>query len=541
MLIADLRSFGAGNSSVNPKQLPAGTGVEVRNLDTSQGDFRGMRGTALAHTLTGLAGVQQAVIYRFGRDVASDTGLWMTASTDADYARSMLASDPTERTYITGGGAVPRYTGSDIIGTAPYPAATVSLGVPAPATAMAVTVNTAGTGPATAFVFVDTFLRANLDESAPNTNPTTITSPAGTLFNIASLSTVPGGTHGITLRRIYVSIGGGEFLQQIQQAAATTTVTALAITSTGTVLQTGGSDSKPAWNTPPDDMLGIIPLWSQMHGAFVGKSYMVCVQSNPHAWPVLYRKPVIDTIVGTATYGENWVLATTGVPQVVNGNSPLNMIARPIAGFKQACVAKRSVKSVGHGVCWASNDGLAYHGQLGTKVLTDGILTKAQWRALVPSTIVGASWGRWYIGFYNDGTRRSFMIDTVQPNGIIYTDLAAYGVFEDSVSETLYLLLTGNLVHKWDYGTMLEASFKSAVIRIPTEANPGACSIVATAYPMRLTLWTNGDLRINEMEVFSDAPFRLPGGYVATEFQIRLRGKGPAEGCFIGTEMADIP
>jgi hypothetical protein len=52
------------------------------------------------------------------------------------------------------------------------------------------------------------------------------------------------------------------------------------------------------------------------------------------------------------------------------------MVDRPIPGFKQACVSKKSVKSVGHGVCWASNDGLAYFGQAGPKVLTDGILTK---------------------------------------------------------------------------------------------------------------------------------------------------------------------
>lgn len=540
MLLIDLRSFGPGNSSANPKQLPAGIGVEVRNLDLTQGDFRGMRGTALAHTLTGL-GAQQGSLYRFGRDTPSDTQFWITFSADADFARSLLATDPTERTYITGGGGAPRYTDSTIIGTAPYPTATVALGVPAPATSMTVSVDTAGTGPDTAYVFVDTFLRANGDESAPNTNPTTITAPAGTLFDIASLSTVPGGTHGITNRRIYVSIAGGEYLQQLQQTATTTTVNALAITSTGAVLQTGGSATKPAWLEPPSAGFGIIELWSGMHGMLEGKSYRVCVPFNPHAWPVEYRKQVPDTIVGSAAYGENWVLATTGLPRVVNGTSPAAMIARPISGFKQACVSKRSVKSVGHGVCWASNDGLAYHGQLGTKVLTDGILTKAQWRALVPSTIIGASWGRWYIGFYNDGTRRSFMIDTVEPKGIIWTDVAAYAAFEDSISETLYLLQAGNLIHKWDYGTQLEASFKSAVFRIPSQVNPGACRIVATTYPVRFTFWTDGELRINEMEVFDDEPFRLPGGYEASEFQVRLRGRGPLEGCFIGTEMASLP
>lgn len=72
MLLIDLRQFGPGNSSRNPKQLPAGIGVEVTNLDMAQGDFRGMRQTSLAHTLTGL-GSQATALYRMGRDVASDT------------------------------------------------------------------------------------------------------------------------------------------------------------------------------------------------------------------------------------------------------------------------------------------------------------------------------------------------------------------------------------------------------------------------------------------------------------------------------------
>ena len=307
------------------------------------------------------------------------------------------------------------------------------------------------------------------------------------------------------------------------------------------MLQTGGSATKPAWLTPPDDGAGILDLWSGLHGMHHGKAYLVCVPFNPHAWPLEYRRIVPDTIVGTAKFGENWLLATTGLPRVVNGSTPAGMVDRPIPGFKQACVSKKSVKSVGHGVCWASNDGLAYFGQAGPKVLTDGILTKAQWRALVPSSIVGASWGRWYIGFYNDGTRKSFMIDTLEPKGIIWTDVAAFGTFEDSLSEALYLVQSGNTIGKWDYGTALEATFKSALIRTPTEANPGAARIIASTYPVRFTLWAGDQLRINEMEVFSDEPFRLPGGYVATEFQVRLRGKGPMEGCFIGTEMADLP
>jgi hypothetical protein len=539
MLLIDLRTMRAANAAINPKLLPAGTGADARNLDISQGDFRGMRGLLLAHTLTGVVS-QAASIYRMGRDTASDTAYWLATTADADYARSLLATDPTERTYITGGGGVPRYTDNTYLGTAPYPTATVSLGVPAPTGGMTLTLGTPGTGPTETRTYTQTFLRANLDESAPDTTASTIDVPGGSTVDITGLPAAPGGSHGITLRRIYVSTGTTEFQRLASQAVATTTATDDGVTR-GEILQTGGSTSKPTWLTPPDAGFGMIELWGGMHGMLEGKAYRVCVQFNPHAWPVEYRRQVPDTIVGSAAWGENWLLATTGLPRVVNGSTPAGMIARPIVGFKQACVSKRSVKSVGHGVCWASNDGLAYHGQRGTKILTDGILTKAQWRALVPSTITGASWGRWYIGFYNDGTRRSFMIDTVEPAGIIWSDVAGYGVFEDSISETLFVLGASNIIRKWDYGTQMEATYKSAVYAVPSEANAGCVRIVASAYPVRFTLWADEEIITYQMDVFDDEPVRLPGGYVARNFQVQIQAKGPVEGVFVGTEFADLP
>ena len=109
MLLIDLRTMRAANAAINPKLLPVGTGEDARNLDISQGDFRGMRGLLLAHTLTGVVS-QAASIYRMGRDTASDAAYWLATTADADYARSLLATDPTERSYGTGGGGVPRYT-----------------------------------------------------------------------------------------------------------------------------------------------------------------------------------------------------------------------------------------------------------------------------------------------------------------------------------------------------------------------------------------------------------------------------------------------
>lgn len=536
MLVAAIAAFAGANTAINPKKLPPGIGVSAINLDTSQADMRGLPAASLAHTLTGL-GVQQMSIYRMGRDAASDTAYWLTSSDDYDYARSMLASDTTERTYFTGA-AEPRYTDNTLLGSPPYPTGYVELGVPAPTVQMALALGAPGTGPDETRVYTDVFKRANGDRSGPNTNSATIVVAGGSTVSISGLGAAPGGSHGITLREIYVSVSGGEFQRALEQAVATTTATDTGVR--GDVLQSGGSTSRPTWLEPPDDLKGIIELWNGMHGGFHGKAWRVCVPFEAHAWPLEYRKMIPHTIVGSAAWGENWLLATTGQPYVVTGSAPMGMSARPIR-WKQACVSKRSVRSVGHGVCWASNSGLAYHGQRGTFLLTKDVLTEAQWRALVPSTIIGACWGDWYIGFYNDGARKGFMVNTVAPAGIIFLTQGAYGVFEDTVSETLFLLDSGNLIKKWDAGSPVSATYRTGVIRHPYAVSPSSARVIATTYPVSLSMWADGTQVVNAMTISDDGGVRLPGDFEAEEFQFELTGTGPIEALFVGEEMMDLP
>lgn len=540
MLIFADELFLSSNLATNPKKLADGIGVNAADLDTTQGDFRGRRAATTAHTLTGY-GAQQAAIYRMGRETASDTQYWLAYAADVDFARSLLASDPNERTYGTGGDfTVPVYTDNTLITTPPYGTVGWVLGIPAPTAGTAAAVGVAGSGATETRTYTQTFVRYNDDEGPPCTTPVSISCPGGSTINLTGLPAGPGsgtGTAGVTKRRIYVSTGG-DYKLVLEQAVGTTTASDTG--TRGAILQTGGSTTKPDWLEPPSNMRGLIELWSGMHGAFVDKAYMTCVPYNPHAWPVQFKRQVPDRIVGSAKWEQSWLLATTGTPRVAFGTTPLAMVDAPIP-LRQGCVAKRSVVGVGHGVCWASNDGLCYHGRLGTYVMTQSLMTKAQWRALLPDTIIGAAWGDWYIGFYNDGTRKSFMVNTRKPDGLIWLTQGAYAVFSDPLSETLYLLDTGNVIKKWDAGSQVSATFKSRVKRTTRETNPGAARIIATTYPVTFNLWGDGTLRAGPYTITSDDPFRLPGGYMAEEWQYQIQGAGPVEGVFIGEELGDLP
>ncbi len=545
VMVVNLQAFTAANSSLNPKALGPGIGVDARNLDVRQGDFRGIKASTTAQTL--VVGAQKNSLYRFGRDTPSDTGTWLTFANPVDWARIMQAVDSAEVTLLSGASlAAPFEIDTSLVGGTPTTPTYVGrpIGMETVGAGMTAAVGVAGAGTSETRVYCTTVVGSApwFKEGAPSPTVSLVV-PAGStvvLDNIPATGLSADYVDAGEFRRVYISTGG-DFRLIEEIPVLDTTYTDLG-TTRGVVLQTGGATTKPTWLSPPDDLVGIIELWAGMHGGFIndGKQYMTCQPFKWHAWPVEFRRTIPDKIIGTAKWGQNWLLATTGLPRVVMGTTPLAMADTPIY-VKAACVSKQSVKSVDHGVCWASSAGLYYHGQKGTFNLTERILTRAQWQALVPETIIGASWGDWYVGFYNDGTRKAFMVNTQKVEGIIWLDQGAYAVFEDQISETLFLLDSGNVVKKWDNGAIGTATFKSKVFRHPQAVCPGAARVVATTYPVTFSLWADGVLKVNAQSVANDAPFRLPGGYVAEEFQVQIVGTGPLEGVFVGEEMADLP
>lgn len=539
MILAHWTQFYGADNNSNPKNLPDGIGKDARNLDTIHGDLRGRAAAALAYTLPGLSGVQQKTIYRMGRDAASDTAYWLTWNADVNVVRSMLATDTTERTYYTGDG-VPKFTDNTHLGTPPFPTGYNTLGVPAPTSTLFSLVSVVGTGPTETRVYTETFLRGNGDESAPNPATISLDCTGGSSVTLSGLAAAPSGSSGITTRRIYVSTGN-DFQRCVEQSSSLTSATDDGATRLE-VLATGGSSARPAWLTPPDDLAGLTELWNGMFGGFSGKSYRACVAYTPHAWPLEYEGIVPDTIVGTATYGQQWVLVTTGLPRVVTGSTSGSLGDVPIY-LKQGGVSKRSVVGVGHGVCWASKDGLCYFGTLFTpQVITEKFISKAAWAALVPSSIVGVSWGRWYIGFYNTGsTRGGFMIDTTNPVGVIWLDQAADAVFFDMISQSLYLLDTGNLIKKWDAGSALTATFTTGIKRTRDLITPSRAQVIASTYPVTFSLYGNGGL-VHTRTVTDSMLFWLPGNYGgASEFYATVSGTGPIEAVLLADATDDLP
>lgn len=546
MLIASWSNFIGCTRRVSPRRLPDGMGVDAVNLRLGSGSLEPWKAPSTVVTTGGATPLIS--LYRMNRSVISDTAEWLQWTMDVDVVQSLVPNDPNEEIYYTGDGA-PKLTDATLaLPAIPGPAAWRMLGVPKPTLQMAPPATlVAGSGTTEARVYIDTFKNSRGRESAPGI-PRTFSCPAGTTATLSGLAPVPGGSHDITLRRIYCSTDGGPYQLVVEQTATATTATdSLA---RGAVMQSGGDASKPAWEEPPPGTVGLINLWNSMIGGITApKSFGVCEPGKPWAWPVEYQDTVNFDIVATGRWLQNWLLLTTGTPYLVTGSSPLSLSNQPIP-FNQACVSKRSVQSLSSGIVWASQDGLCFWGQGGPRLLTEALMTPEQWQALVPGTIIGARVERYYVGFFNDGEAKGFIIDPLAPEaGIVFLSFGARGAYYDPISTRLYLQEAGNTIKRWGAGSPLTAKFKTGITRVKSLTNPGAAMVVADEpVAVTVTLWANvlqtGNTfawtQVFTRTVTSGEPFTLPGGYVAHDFQAQLESTGPVSGLVVADDVSDF-
>lgn len=544
MLIAAWTNFFGANLQISPKRLADGLGVNASNLRTGFADLRGWNAASTVVTTGGSPALISA--YRMGRSTVSDTANWLQWTVDVDVVRSLIPTDTTEEIYFTGDGAPKRTDNVLGLPAAPGPAATRTLGIAAPTVAMTTADLVVGAGPSESRVYVDTFVNNQGRESAPGLSRAH-TCLGGTTVSITALDPPPGGYPDINQRRIYCSTDGGDFLLVVEQAAGTTTATDNL--ARGAILQSGGDDNKPAWLEPPSSLRGLIGLWNGMIGGHFGKSRAVCVPYKPWAWPVEYQEAVFDDIVGSGRWLQNWLLLTNGDPVLVTGSSPESLNAQPLP-FNWACRSKRSIYSFGHGVAWASQKGLAYMGQGGPKMITEGILSPEQWEAMAPDTMIGTRMERYYVGFYNDGARKAFMVDPINPQGIIYLTQQANGVYYDKLSDRMYFQDTGNTIKRFGGGSAAAVTFETGVVRHPSLTNPAYGMVIADSpISVVVTLWANV-LQADQSHVWTQVftgivttgeVFPLPSNYLSQEYQGQLVTTGAVQGLLIAEEAEDIP
>ncbi len=518
-------------------------------------------------------------IYRMGRDVASDATYWLSWTSSPVHAvRGFDPADTTERTYFTGDGA-PKVTDNlalDGVGTQDNPTATRPLGLPAPAAGPSVTTVGGGTSETNQTVFyVYTYVNDWGWESAPSPPSAANVRKTDDTATIGGFSAVPSGNYQVTLRRIYRTATGASgtteffFLREIAIGTSSTTDDNRAL---GEVLPT--TTWLPAPGVPPgaggateSNLTHLTALWNGMLAGISGNAVRLCEPYTAYAWPSEYDiVPPDGKPVGLGVFGQNMLVLTTGRPLLATGSTPEGMDQTPLE-IPQGCVSARSIVSMGTGVAWASEDGLCWYGAGGARILTAGRMTREDWQALVPSSIVGRMYEGLYVGSYStDGgsSRQGFIVNPGDANaGIYFLDTGYEGMHFDELQDQLYVL-DGTSVKRWDAaaGASMTWRFRSKQFRLPRPANFGVLEVQADTYPvtvrvdaLALPSATVTKLVARRPAVFS-APqattFRytvsvagpdsvpLPSGFMATDWRIEIEGTGTVQALAMASSVDEL-
>lgn len=526
--------FRGENRALHPKQLAENVGTLSRNQYVGRGDFRPWR---IPLAVAGIPGGRQT-IYRMGRDVISSSQYWLSWTGIVHAVRSFDATDTTERTYYTGDG-LPKVTDNTMaLASAPYPAASRPLGIPAPVLACTA-IKDSGTwkGALTDVFFVYTYVNDWGWESAPSPPSAVLTRETDATGVVTGFAAVPAGNYQINRIRVYRTevgtTGAANFFFMSEVAYGTVTV-ADTNEAIGAPLETNG------WAVAPADLKNLTALWNGIFAGISGNAVRFSEPYTNYAWPIGYDVvPPDGTPVALAVFGQSLLVLTTARPVLIAGSSPNAMDQQPLP-MVQGCMSARSVVSMGNGIAWASNDGLCWYNGGIPSVLTEGVMTREDWLALRPETMVGTLYEGEYFCSYDDGSgRKGFFIAPGNPVGLRFVDVGYACSFYDELQDQLFVY-AGTTISAWNMGnTYMTAWAKSKVFRTPTPENPGAAEVIADTYPVNFKFYADGALKYT-YAVPNRSPFRLPSGYAAQDWQLELDAATPVQGVAVASGMADL-
>lgn len=327
---------------------------------------------------------------------------WLCWTQDVDAVKGPIANDPLDRLYFTGTDK-PRVTTSSLWnavgpGTS-LPPASYILGIPAPTTTPVASDVGAGniTGDVSyAFTYVRKYSDGTLEESAPSLPSNQLTLAARRTSVTLPEDAITFADYGITHKRTYRSTGGSAFFFVNEVALGVTPTT-----DNLTVAALGDAIESTLYLPPPDTLKGLIQLPNGCLAGFKDNVVYVSDPQRPHAYPLLNRYVVNDTIVSLGNVGTTIVVATNSRPEIGRGVDPAAYSFVRSPGF-YPCTSKRSMKSGDIGVLWATPRGMAISDGVSVQMASAEFLTRKEWRTqFFPDTIHAMIHDGRYYGWFS--------------------------------------------------------------------------------------------------------------------------------------------
>ena len=372
-----------------------------------------------------------------------------------------------------------------------------------------------------------------LEEGVPSTPTITVDVAPGDYVDLSGIPN-PSGPYNITSKKIYRTAfdGSGSVYMLVAEIAANAT------TFRDTVLDKDLGEVLPSasFYQPPSDMHSLICL---PNGIMMGASNnLVCISKAylPHAWDPLSQVALNYPIVGMGWFDNTAVALTVDNPHLITGASPEYMSEQEVP-INHGCVSKRSIVSTPFGVIYASPDGLVIIGPGGqNRVVTEAYMLRDEWQALDPSSIHGAMFSGYYIGFYDNGTDRGgFVLDPQNPEiGMTFLDFYASALYSDPVANKLYMCIDDggtNKIYQWDKDSAspMTYSWESGSMVSPVPLTLQAGRVLSDSY-LDTTVEVyyrdaSEDWQLwHSQDVSSGQPFRMPGGAAWREWAFKVIG-----------------
>ena len=313
------------------------------------------------------------------------------------------------------------------------------------------------------------------------------------------------------------------------------------------------------WSVPARGMIGLVNAPNGVVAGFRGRTIFGSVAYAPYAWPISHQVATEYDVVGLVPTSAGLVVVTKGTPYILIGDNPANWSMQKLE-YPQGCVSSRSIVDMGEFAMYASPDGLVAVAGANVELLTKSVMTREQWQAYQPSTIVaGQAEGR-YIATYGSGSgRKGFIYD---PQTQSFTDLTLNSVAfcNDLLNDVLLTMSPGSgAILKWNQATTTFKPYHwvSKWFQLPIPEIMGVAQIFTTTIDLTgrdLTFIlhgydNNGATKLYEIStasnpdaILGNRPFRLP--YVApgrfSAFQATLKGSIPVGTVMIGRTMDEL-
>lgn len=546
-----LSQFGGIAPRYSPEKLPEAAAQVAENTDLHTGSIAPFKQNGAATALTTTKPIlQTAYLWR-----VNNTEYWFRFQHEVELARSPIADDENKRIYWTGdnrmidanGLAYPQmsYTPIAYTGGTDYPINSYRLGVPIPSMPVNITPSGATLEPELAEFrsYVRTYV-TDLEEEGPPCEPSpqlSVGPGQSVVITELGLSAGDGTARNITKQRIYRTSTGN-------YGAAFQFVVELAIADS-TYTDSKNSDElveimpSTDWLEPPVGLRGLRLMANGVMIGFVGNEICFSEPYLPHAWPPRYRLTVDYPIVAIGSYDTTIVVATQGRPFIITGSHPESMSQREL-DLIEPCVSMRSMVSMGHGVVYASSNGLVYVTGAGARLITEGIVTRNEWVAFNPDTIRACEYRQQYMAYYGDdaGTGGGFFMNPLAPNtGIIQLEGNARAVHRDPLNEDLYLLDWSKNIAKFEGGASpLQAVWRSRVIELDRPSSFTALR-VETVRPETTEIRIYSDDVLHSTTVITDnKPVRLPRMGRSRRIEIEVRTTGDIRSVAIAESVSEL-